>query len=161
MLFKKLKISFYTCCLSIILMIVPINAIDVLIGGESVGIILNYDGVCITGFYKIKVDNEIIDPSNYFEINDIITSVEKKNVKTIDDLTNIIKNCNTSNLEFTIKRASNIYHKTMKIYKNNAEFSTGLYVKDCAKGIGTVTYYQLNTGKFACLGTIWLMMILI
>ena len=152
MLFKKLKISFYTCCLSIILMIVPINAIDVLIGGESVGIILNYDGVCITGFYKIKVDNEIIDPSNYFEINDIITSVEKKNVKTIDDLTNIIKNCNTSNLEFTIKRASNIYHKTMKIYKNNAEFSTGLYVKDCAKGIGTVTYYQLNTGKFACLG---------
>ena len=68
-------------------MIVPINAIDVLIGGESVGIILNYDGVCITGFYKIKVDNEIIDPSNYFEINDIITSVEKKNVKTIDDLT--------------------------------------------------------------------------
>ena len=95
MLFKKLKISFYTCCLSIILMIVPINAIDVLIGGESVGIILNYDGVCITGFYKIKVDNEIIDPSNYFEINDIITSVDKKNVKTIDDLTNIIKNCNT------------------------------------------------------------------
>ena len=133
-------------------MIVPINAIDVLIGGESVGIILNYDGVCITGFYKIKVDNEIIDPSNYFEINDIITSVDKKNVKTIDDLTNIIKNCNTCNLEFTIKRASNIYHKTMKIYKNNAEFSTGLYVKDCAKGIGTVTYYQLNTGKFACLG---------
>ena len=104
-------------------MIVPINAIDVLIGGESVGIILNYDGVCITGFYKIKVDNEIIDPSNYFEINDIITSVEKKNVKTIDDLTNIIKNCNTSNLEFTIKRASNIYHKTMKIYKNNTEFN--------------------------------------
>ena len=68
-------------------MTVPINAIDVLIGGESVGIILNYDGVCITGFYKIKVDNEIIDPSNYFEINDIITSVDKKNVKTIDDLT--------------------------------------------------------------------------
>ena len=67
-------------------MIVPINAIDVLIGGESVGIILNYDGVCITGFYKIKVDNEIIDPSNYFEINDIITSVDKKNVKTIHDL---------------------------------------------------------------------------
>ena len=55
MLFKKLKISFYTCCLSIILMIVPINAIDVLIGGESVGIILNYDGVCITGFYKIWI----------------------------------------------------------------------------------------------------------
>ena len=63
-------------------------SIDVLIGGESVGIILNYDGVCITGFYKIKVDNEIIDPSNYFEINDIITSVDKKNVKTIDDLKN-------------------------------------------------------------------------
>ena len=36
----------------------------------------------------------------------------------------------------------------MKIYK---EFSTGLYVKDCAKGIGTVTYYQLNTGKFCLL----------
>lgn len=60
MLFKKLKISFYTCCLSIILMIVPINAIDVLIGGESVGIILNYDGVCITGFYKIKLTMKLL-----------------------------------------------------------------------------------------------------
>ena len=29
-------------------MIVPINAIDVLIGGESVGIILNYDGVLVS-----------------------------------------------------------------------------------------------------------------
>ncbi len=83
MLFKKLKISFYTCCLSIILMIVPINAIDVLIGGESVGIILNYDGVCITGFYKIKADNETIDPSNYFEINDTYPVLKRKMLKQL------------------------------------------------------------------------------
>ena len=118
MLFKKLKISFYTCCLSIILMIVPINAIDVLIGGESVGIILNYDGVCITGFYKIKVDNEIIDPSNYFEINDIITSVDKKNVKTIDDLTNIIKNC----IAIVKNNKKNAYESNIVYLQNRSDF---------------------------------------
>ena len=152
MLFKKLKISFYTCCLSLILMITPLYAIDVVIGGESVGIILNYEGICITGFYKIKIDQDLIDPSQYFEINDLITHVEKQEVKTIADLTTVIKNSKNNTIEFTIKRNSKIYNRKMKIYKNNSEFSRGLYVKDCAKGIGTVTYYQINTGKFACLG---------
>ena len=133
-------------------MITPLYAIDVVIGGESVGIILNYEGICITGFYKIKIDQDLIDPSQYFEINDLITHVEKQEVKTIADLTTVIKNSKNNTIEFTIKRNSKIYNRKMKIYKNNSEFSTGLYVKDCAKGIGTVTYYQINTGKFACLG---------
>ncbi len=152
MLFKKLKISFYTCCLSLALMMTPLYAIDVLIGGESVGIILNYDGICITGFYKIQVGQDLIDPSQYFEINDLITHVENQKVKTIDDLTTVIKKSKNDTIEFTIDRNEKVFNKKMKIYKNNSEFSTGLYVKDCAKGIGTVTYYQIGTGKFACLG---------
>lgn len=76
----------------------------ILIGGESVGIILNYDGVCITGFYKIKVDNEIIDPLIILKSMILLPVLKRKMLKSIDDLTNIIKNCNTSNLEFTLKK---------------------------------------------------------
>lgn len=152
MLFKKLKVSFIIFCLSLVLLISPIYAIDVVIGGESIGIVLNYDGICITGFYEVKIDNQFINPAQYFNINDIIIKVDNENVENINDLSTAIKNSKSDIINFTIKRDSKIINKQMKIFKKNGQFSTGLYVKDSIQGIGTVTYYQLNTGQFASLG---------
>lgn len=151
MLFKKLKIILLMSFL-LLLSIFPINALDVLIGGEAIGIVLKYDGVCITGFYDITVDNEIISPSNYFKINDIITHINNNRIDSIDQLCNEIKQDNDNNIEFTINRNNKDIQVQMNIYKNNDDYSTGLYVKDSTSGIGTVTYYQLDTGKFASLG---------
>lgn len=152
MLFHKLKVSFIIFFLSIVLLISPIYAMDVVIGGESIGIVLNYDGICITGFYEIKIDDQFINPSQYFNINDIIIKVDDKSVENIDDLSSAIKNSKSDVIDFTIKRDSKTINKQMKIFKKNGQFNTGLYVKDSIQGIGTVTYYQLNTGKFVSLG---------
>ena len=77
MLFKKLTVFLVICLLSI-MCITQIYGLDVMIGGESIGIVLNYDAICITGFYDIEVNQQIIDPSRYFKINDLIIEVENQ-----------------------------------------------------------------------------------
>lgn len=151
MLFNKLKIIMLMILL-LFLSIFPVNALDVLIGGEAIGIVLKYDGVCITGFYDITADNEIISPSKYFQVNDIITHINNNKINSIDQLCKEIKQDKDNNITFTIKRNDKDISVEMKIYKKNDDYSTGLYVKDSTSGIGTVTYYQINSGNFASLG---------
>ena len=151
MLFKKLTISLVICLLSI-MCITQIYGLDVMIGGESIGIVLNYDAICITGFYDIEVNQQIIDPSRYFKINDLIIEVENQKVTSIEELTNSIKALSPNTVHFIVEREGKQIPIQMDIYKKGDEFSTGLYVKDSTKGIGTVTYYRMDTNEFASLG---------
>ena len=66
MLFKKLLISFVVSLL-FIFNITYIYAIDVYLGGESVGIVLNYDGILVTGAYEIEYNNEKYNPFSDFK----------------------------------------------------------------------------------------------
>ena len=132
--------------------ITQIYGLDVMIGGESIGIVLNYDAICITGFYDIEVNQQIIDPSHYFKINDLIIEVENQKVTSIEELTNSIKALSTNAVHFIVEREGKQIPIQMDIYKKGDEFSTGLYVKDSTKGIGTVTYYRMDTNEFASLG---------
>lgn len=151
MLFKKLTVFLVICLLSI-MCITQIYGLDVMIGGESIGIVLNYDAICITGFYDIEVNQQIIDPSRYFKINDLIIEVENQKVTSIEELTNSIKALSTNTVHFIVEREGKQMPIQMDIYKKGDEFSTGLYVKDSTKGIGTVTYYRMDTNEFASLG---------
>lgn len=150
MLFKKLLITF-AISLSLIFNITSIFAIDVYLGGESVGIVLNYDGVLITGAYEIEYHNQKYNPFTDFQPYDIIIQANNQKISSINDLTDEIEKC-TDNLQVVVKRNNNNVDVNMKVAKNDQNFSTGLYVKDSVKGIGTITYYNPQTGQLACLG---------
>lgn len=150
MLFKKLFISFVISLL-VLFNISAIYAADVYLGGESVGIVLNYDGVLITGAYEIDYDHQKYNPFSDFKLYDIIVEANDQKISSIEELTQIIKNSGDS-IPVQVKRHDQNININMKIERDNEEFSTGLYVKDSVKGIGTVTYYNPETGNLACLG---------
>lgn len=150
MLFKKLFISFVISLL-LIFNITYIYAIDVYLGGESVGIVLNYDGVLITGAYEIEYHNDKYNPFSDFKLYDIIVEANNQKVSSIDELSQIIKN-GSDEIDVIVKRNNQNINLAMKIAREQDDFSTGLYVKDSVKGIGTVTYYNPQTGNLACLG---------
>lgn len=150
MLFKKLFITFVVS-LSLLFNITSIFAIDVYLGGESVGIVLNYDGVLITSAYEIEYHHQKYNPFDDFQPYDIIVSANNQKISSIHDLTKEIEKC-VDNVNVIVKRNNNNVQVNMKISKNEQNFTTGLYVKDSVKGIGTITYYNPETGQLACLG---------
>lgn len=151
MLFKKLFLSFIVSLL-LFFNITSIYAIDVYLGGESVGIVLNYEGILVTGAYEIEYDHEKYNPFSDFKLYDIITEANNQKISSIDALTDVIKKENSDQIHVVVKRDNKNIDIDMKIARAGENFSTGLYVKDSVKGIGTVTYYNPSTGNLACLG---------
>ncbi|MCD8029053.1 MAG: hypothetical protein LUF02_10475 [Erysipelotrichaceae bacterium] len=154
MLLKKLSITLIIVVCSIC-SFNNVFAIEVILGGESIGIQLNYDGVMISGTYDIIVDNKTYNPSNDgYEAGELITHVNNKKIDSLDDLTNIIENNIENNQSITLTLISHEKQitRTLKYQQKNNQYSTGLYVSDGLTGIGTLTYYNPATQHFAALG---------
>lgn len=153
MLFKKLIISLLLSLA--IINPIALYAISLVPGGDSIGIELDYQGVVITGGYKIDINDQVYDPlAKDFKVGDIIIAANDHEVKNIESLTNVIKNSIVDNLKFdlTIKRNKETIHQELLVVYENNQFSTGLYVKDSISGIGTLTFYNPATNTFGALG---------
>ncbi|MCD7807984.1 MAG: hypothetical protein LUH02_01470 [Erysipelotrichaceae bacterium] len=154
MLFKKLSITLIVVVCSI-WSINDIYAIEVILGGQSIGIQLNYDGVMISGTYDITIDNETYNPSrDGYQSGHLITHVNGERVHSLDDLSECIEEKINENqsISLTILADNKIVTRDLKYQLNNDQYSTGLYVTDSLTGIGTMTYYNPATKHFAALG---------
>lgn len=138
-----------------LLLIVPINIFaysDYIIpGGENVGIEVHSKGVLVVGFYK--VNDKFIARDNGFLVGDSIMKVNNKEISSIEDMVNVIKENNNKDIEFTINRDDK--EKTITMSENidkDGVYKTGMYVKDKIIGIGTLTFIDPNTKIFGALG---------
>ena len=118
--------------------------------GKTIGIEVNANGVLIVGFYE--VEGKEIGKNAGFEIGDIITKINNKEVFSISNMLESLKE-NTTNVTFTVKRNNKEEELKMSLKpdKNNI-LKTGLYVKDQINGIGTLTYIDPKTKRFGALG---------
>lgn len=138
----------------------------VALGGETIGLELN-TGVYITGKFKVKTKDGYVEPwkESNVEINDIIEKINDQPIDSIDDIKEIVNsninyrlqikrniNGNDTTIYTSIVPVNNIINPNNHNYDNCDNYSLGLYVKDSILGVGTLTYYDIKTGKYAALG---------
>lgn len=118
----------------------------VIASGDNIGIKLQIKGIIVVGTYNING----IDPAAKagLKAGDVITTINNKNVNSIDDINNITSNSNDSIITIGYIR-DNIKSQTVLHLENN---KTGLYLKDTISGIGTLTYIDPKTKTFGALG---------
>lgn len=156
MLFKRFSITL-VIFLSVSFSIVDVLAKKLYLGGDSIGIKLNYNAVLITGTYNININNQVYNPKdNGLKEGCMITKVNDVKIKNINELMNEIeKNAKKlKSIVLTIDDQKNIYTKELLLQNIDNKFSTGLYVCDGLTGIGTMTYYDPETNRFGALGHI-------
>ena len=118
--------------------------------GKTIGIEVNANGILIVGFYE--VEGKEIGKNAGFEIGDIITKINNKEVFSISNMLESLKE-NTANVTFTVKRNNTEKEIKMSLKPDeNNILKTGLYVKDQINGIGTLTYIDPKTKRFGALG---------
>ncbi len=138
-----------------LLFIVPINIFaysDYIVpGGENVGIEVRSKGVLVVGFYK--VDDSFVARDSGFLVGDSITKINNKEINSIDEMVNVIKENKSKNIKFTVDRdgIEKVIEMNMN-FDNDGIYKTGMYVKDRIVGLGTLTYIDPNTKKFGALG---------
>jgi len=122
-----------------------INNMDIVIGGETVGIKLLATGVLIMGLDRDDVN---------LEIADVILKVNGNKVESNAELQNLTKISNGKEMKLEIMRKDKIFEVVIipTFDELSSEFKLGLWVKDSSAGVGTITFYDRKSLSFAALG---------
>ena len=135
------------------ILIMPINvwaySSEVILGGSTIGINIESNGVMIIGFYKV---NGKYHKSSLIE-GDVITKVEDISISTIEELQAALeKYVGEKTIEVTYIREGKEYTCDISLILENGTYKTGLYVKDGITGIGTLTFIDPATNTYRALG---------
>lgn len=128
----------------------------VMVSGEVFGIKLYTDGVIVVGIQEVQTDSGKKSPSGSagIEVGDIIVAIDGENVYTSDQVQSILGANNGGNFEVKIKRGERYrdYTVTPVYCEREGCYKAGMWVRDSTAGIGTITFYNKQSGIFAALG---------
>lgn len=135
---------------------IKISDIQVIPVGEIVGIKLYTNGVLVVGTSAIEgIDGSIHKPFEGTGIEDgnSIIAINDSIVNNTNELINAINMCNGEKIEITYKNSDEEKKcEITPVIDKNKEYKIGLWVRDSAAGVGTVTFYSEQTQTFAALG---------
>ena len=124
--------------------------------GQVSGLKLYTNGVLVVGMSEIKgIDNQKYKPyeNSGIEEGDRITKINNEDVTDTNTLINIVNKSKGENLEIEYVRNNEMkYCNITPIKYGDGSYKLGLWVRDSAAGIGTLTFYEPSTGNFAALG---------
>lgn len=128
----------------------------VMVSGEVFGIKLYTDGVIVVGIQEVQTDSGKKSPSGSagIEVGDIIVAIDGENVYTSDQVQSILGANNGGSFEVKIKRGERYrdYTVTPVYCEREGCYKAGIWVRDSTAGIGTITFYNKQSGIFAALG---------
>lgn len=128
----------------------------VFVSGEAFGIKLYTDGVIVVGTKDVELDGKTVNPAKEAGIcvGDVIIRINGINVYSSDDVIDAINNNNGLDYRIKVKRDGRYKNFTLKPVYSNKEgcYKAGMWVRDSTAGIGTVTFYNKQSGMFAALG---------
>lgn len=124
--------------------------------GETIGIKLYTDGVLIVGTsYVTTSDGETVYPAKEAGLKngDIITGINGNKISSIEEMTAQISKTNGT-FTLSAKRDDEAIERNVTAVKSSDDgsYKMGIWVRDSAAGVGTMTFYDPETNKYASLG---------
>lgn len=128
-------------------------------GGQSIGVTLQARGVMVVGQAPV-IDQE--GKKNYpakeagIEVGDIILKIDGQEVHTDQDVANAIHNAGERQgfASILLSHQGQIFDRTVKTIfcSETSRYRVGLFVRDEAAGVGTLTFIDPVTKKYGALG---------
>ncbi|UWG98999.1 SpoIVB peptidase [Dehalobacter sp. DCM] len=132
---------------------------EVIPGGQSIGVTLQTKGVLVVGYAPISGQNgkqSYPAKESGIEIGDIILTIDgKKALNDFQVAQEIDKKCqDNQTIELEIKHNDAIQKKKIRpVYcSETGRYRIGLFIRDEAAGVGTMTFIEPKTKIFGALG---------
>lgn len=129
----------------------------VILGGQSIGVNINIDGILVLGlsnFYGDDGKKHCPAKEAGLQEGDIITSVNNQRVTSSTEFSNIVDNIRQASLNIEYKREKENLTTTIIPVKSSEDgkYRLGLWARDGTTGIGTLTFVNPVDNTFAALG---------
>lgn len=136
--------------------VTTIDNIKVVPVGKLIGLKMYTNGVLVVGMSEIEdKDNILNKPYENSDIKsgDTILEINQKEIDNIDALKKIVNESEGKDLELTVFRNGTIVSTNIKpIQTEESEYKLGLWVKDAATGVGTMSFFVPETKEYGILG---------
>lgn len=125
-------------------------------GGETLGFSLQSKGVILIGGNYILSKNGIERPfeNSGLKTGDIITKINGIEINNSQDISKILENFEGGSIRLTVNRSGNIFEVDIcpALDSMSNTYKLGLWVKEDAVGIGTLSFVNATTKRFGSLG---------
>ena len=126
-------------------------------GGQNVGIKISTKGILAVAFSDIEdADKKVLKSpaeTSGVEIGDIILKINNKDINNSKELKSRISENENNEIDLLIERKGKLINKKVKVIRDSkGNCKLGLWVRDSTAGIGTMTFYDENTGIYGALG---------
>lgn len=119
--------------------------------GNAIGMKLYTAGVLVVGMSEIE-GKKPYENSGIKE-GDRIIQINQNQIDNTDDLMKAVNKSDGNNISIKYVRDEKTITTSIKPLKNSRnEYKIGLWVRDAAAGVGTLTFYEPSSGMFATLG---------
>lgn len=119
--------------------------------GNAIGMKLYTAGVLVVGMSEIE-GKKPYENSGIKE-GDRIIQINQNQIDNTDDLMKAVNKSDGNNISIKYVRDEKTITASIKPLKNSSnEYKIGLWVRDAAAGVGTLTFYEPSSGMFATLG---------
>ncbi|MFA6859806.1 MAG: SpoIVB peptidase [Clostridia bacterium] len=135
---------------------------EVYLGGNTLGFALLTNGVIVVGENKVETESGVVSPQSNgtLQSGDVIKKINDTNIANVTDISEFLKklekdsvvNENTKLKIFGTRKGSP-FEANVNVVKEKAtnKLKLGIWARDDASGIGTLTYVKQD-GRFGALG---------
>lgn len=125
--------------------------------GTPFGIKMVTDGVMVVGTGSVvNTQSQSVNPAEEAGVQegDVILSLNGEKISSKKQLTEIVSACNGQPIAMTVRRGDKLENFSVSPVRSSLDnsYHLGLWVRDSSAGIGTMTFYDPQTGCFAGLG---------
>lgn len=131
--------------------------IELVAGGHSIGVLLRTEGVMVVGYSPILTqDNEPVFPARESDIciGDVIIAINDTKMITDDQVKQVIGTLGSKPVKIKLNRSGQTIERSVNPqYCNDTKsYRIGLFIRDNAGGVGTLTFYDPLSGRYGALG---------
>jgi len=124
--------------------------------GRCVGLRLYTKGVLVIGMSEVdSINGEKVEPykNTGIQIGDMIQEMNGIKINNANDVSQIVNRSEGEEISIKYLRENNeIYTTITPVKTKDNNYLLGLWIRDAASGIGTLTFYDDENNRFAALG---------
>lgn len=127
-------------------------------GGQTIGVKVKSNGILVVGHHLVSKKEDKFSPGEDEDIliGDLITHMNGQAVTDVEQVPTLVKKAgeNKQAIELTILRKEKQLKKTIRPVFDDVDrlYRLGLYIRDSAAGVGTLTFFSPDHEKYGALG---------
>lgn len=152
---KKILINSMFSLMLAAVFTVPAFAEELIVGGQAVGIQISTEGVLVAGVNEVETMDGTSSPAEDagVKVGDLIISIDGKAVNDSASVVDAVDAAGEGPLTLNLRRdGESIDLELQPAESNEGKKMLGLWLRDGMSGIGTLTFFEPESGVYGALG---------